>query len=392
MSLFSRQSARAPGQTAEQLIPGRGGGKVGGVSVTRETALRHSAVWASLRLRANLISTLPQDVFRKVGGVQVEVPTPPVLEKPGGEQVDLLEWMYSSQFDVDRAGNCFGLITARDGLGLPARIELQPLAECAVQLRKGVLKYRIAGVEYEPRDVWHEKQYTVAGLPVGLSPIAFAAWSIGEYLSIQDFALDWFGNGGVPSAHLKNTKKQTLTAGEAANVKQVFRAATQGGEMFVSGSDWEFKPINAEASAMNWVDAKQYSIADIARFFDVPADLIDGAVSTGSITYANVTQRNLQFLVMSLGPAITRRENALSKLTVPPRFVKFNTDALLRMDPQARATTIKTRLDSRTLTPNEARALENLPPLTAADLAEFAQVYGAPKSATPSSGSPVVIP
>ncbi|WP_307962175.1 hypothetical protein [Salinispora arenicola] len=67
----------------------------------------------------------------------------------------------------------------------------------------------------------------------------------------------------------------------------------------------------------------------------------------------------------------------MPRLTARPRFVKLNRSALLAMDPAARAATIKTRLDARTLTPSEARQLDDLPPLTDADLAEFDRVYGA---------------
>ena len=56
--------------------------------------------------------------------------------------------------------------------------------------------------------------------------------------------------------------------------------------------------------------------------------------SNCAITYANISQRNLQFLIMHLGPAVGRREDAFSrKLVSNPRYVKLNTDALLRMDP-----------------------------------------------------------
>lgn len=375
--------------TADQLIPTRPVTSVGSVLVTNETALRHSAVWACLRLRANLISTMPVDLFRRVGGVQVEVPKPPVLVNPGGERVGIAEWLYSTQFDLDRAGNCFGLITARDGLGHPARIDLVPVGEVSVICKAGELfGYRVGGIEYTPDQVWHEKQYTVAGLHVGLSPVAYAAWSIGEYLSVQQFASDWFGSGAVPSAHLKNTAK-TLTAQQAGAVKERFKAAVANRDLFVTGADWEYDMIQAEAAGSDWLEAKNFGIADIARFFDVPGDLIDAAVTSGNVTYANVTQRNLQFLIMHLGPAIVRRETALSSLTSKPRYVKFNTDALLRMDPQTRATTVKARIDSRTLAPSEARELEELPPFTDAQVSEFAELFGDPN---PTPVSPPATP
>jgi HK97 family phage portal protein len=385
--LFGRSKRYYPGETADQMIPPRPEQRNGIAVVTNDSALRHSAVWACLRLRANLISTMPVDVYRNVGKLQVDVPKPPVLVNPGGERVDIQEWLYSSQVDLDRGGNVFGLITARDGLGFPARIDLVPLSEVTLIVKKGVLtKYRIAGVEYNPPEVWHERQYTLPGLHVGLSPVAFAAWSVGEYLSIQQFALDWFGNGAVPTAHLKNNAK-TLTPQQADETKRRFRTAVASRDLFVTGADWEYEMIQAENAGANWIEAKQYGIQDIARFFDCPGDLIDAAVSGKSITYASITQRNLQFLIMHLGPAVARRETALSKLTSRPRYVKLNSDALLRMDPQARALTLKTQIDARTLAPSEARELEDRPPFTDAQLAEFDRLFGQPKATTPTGGS-----
>jgi HK97 family phage portal protein len=385
VSLFSRRTSNLFGPPVEAMVQRRPTTRKGAVAVTNETALRHSAVWAALRLRANLISTMPVDLYRRIDGAQVEVPKPPVLVNPGGDSVDIQEWLYSTQFDLDRAGNAVGLITARDGLGFPARIELQPISETTVRTKGGkITKYRIGGVEYDPQEIWHEKQYTVAGLPVGLSPVAYAAWTIGEYLSIQQFALDWFGNGGIPAAHLKNTAK-TMEDAEARVIKERFKTSTQNGDLFVTGADWDYNPLQAEQAGSNWLEAKGFSIGDIARFFDVPGDLVDAVTTSGNVTYARIDQRNLQFLIMHLQPAIARREAALSRLTPRPRYVKLNTDVLLRMDSQARALALKTQIDARYLTPNEARELEDRPPLTDAQLTEFVQVFGNPK---PAPGTP----
>jgi HK97 family phage portal protein len=373
---------------AQALIPIRSAQKQGSVTVTNDSAMRHSAVWACLRLRADLISTMPQDVYRRVNGMQVEMPKPPILVQPGGERVDMCEWMYSSQVDLDRAGNTIGLITEVNALGLPSRIDLQMLSECSVVMTKGVLSYRINGKFYEPSKVWHERQFTVAGLEVGLSPVAYAAWSIGEYLSIQQFALDWFGGGAVPKARMKNVAK-TIDNDQAEAVKSRYRATTANGDLFVYGADWEYDFMQAQNAGMEWIEGKRYGITDIARFFGAPGDLIEAAVSTGTITYANISQRNLQFLIMNLQPAIVRRELRLSRLLPAPRYVKLNTDALLRMDPQTRALVIQTKIASRTMTPDEGRELDNMPPLTEIQMAEFDRLFGkANKAPVPQTGVP----
>lgn len=388
MSLFRQQRANFP--PAEGYIVPRTATRPGIATVTNETALRHSAVWACLRLRSNLISTMPVRVIRAFEGIEVDMPPPPILVKPGGSggsgRIGIMEWLYSTQYDLDRGGNTFGLITEKNALGLPARIDLQPLSSVGVRIKGGLLyKYLLDGKEYDPEVIWHERQYTVAGLPVGLSPVAHAAWSISEYLSIQDFALDWFGNGGVPLAHLKNTAK-TINPTDAAIVKERFKAAVHAGDLFVSGQDWEYQMIQGEQAASSWLEAKNYGIGDIARFFDCPGDVIDAAVSSGNITYANVVQRNLQLLIMHIGPAILRREAALTDLLPAPRSVKLKRDALLEMDPMTQAQFFKALIDSRSITPDEIRAKLNMGPFTQ-DQIEQILTFFPPRGTTVEAGS-----
>lgn len=369
-------------------IPSRMGPSSRGlVAVTQDTALRHSAVWACLRIRADLISTIPLDVFRAVGDIDVEVSKPPVLIDPGGKHWPFMHWMWASQFDLDRSGNVIGLITERNALGLPAKIELQPGPVVAYQ-RKNMSehRYRIGGQEYTPDQVWHERQFPVAGLPVGLNPIAYAAWTLSEQLSMQQFALDWFGGGvGVPKVHLKNTKK-SLDAGpvnnEARRVKDRYMATVSNGDAFVTGNDWEIDFTEGQSAGMEYLEGRRFGLADVGRFFGCPVDLIDAAISApGSITYQSGLQRNLQFLIMNFGPAVFRRESALSTLLPRPRFVKLNTEALLRMDPETQAKVIESRIKNRTMTVTEGREKYNLPPLTTEQEDEFARLFGGPRTA-----------
>lgn len=360
-------------------------------------AMRHSAVWACTRLRANLISSLPVDQFRKVGGIQVEVPAmPDVLLKPGalhvgGKRASVREWLYATQMDLDRYGNCFGLVIERTPLGLPARIDLVEAARVTVKVAgaTGEVTYRIGPKEYTALEVWHERQYVVAGLPVGLSPVAHAAYAIGQYLSAQEFALAWFDGGAKPAAKMKNTAR-TLTDDQAASVKARHEATSTGGGVLVMGKDWEYDMIGVDASQTAFLDTQRFSVADVCRFFDVPADMIDAGTSGSAVTYANITQRNVQLLVMSIGPAVARREDRLSDLLAKPRFVKLNTDALLRMDPLTQAQVLQIKVDKRAMTPSEWRALDNRPPLTPEQEDEFARLFARtqpPAAAATSSGS-----
>lgn len=386
MSLF-----RAEARTSwppEQLVPARGGGNRGGiVPVSPDSAKRHSAVWACLRLRADLVSVMPIHVYRRLANLLVETSIPPVLSLPGGERVDINEWMFSSQWDLDSVGNCIGIITKVDGFGLPARIELQDRSTCVVVVRNGLLRgYRIAGKWYDPPEIWHEKQFTQSGMHVGLSPLAYSAMSVSEYLSAQQFALAWFGDGAIPAGRLKNNAK-TINETEAEVVKGRFKAAVANREVFVHGLDWDYEMIQGDNSTAQLLETKKYGIADIGRFLGVPGDLLDAeALHTSKITYANVTQRHLQFLVLHMQGSLTRREAALTRLTPASRFVVLDAETLLRMDPMTLAQLMQTKINSRTLTPDEAREADNRPPLTAAQIDQFAKLFPGGAAAKPADG------
>lgn len=371
-------------------IPPRGGsGRRALPVVTSKTALTNSVVWACKRIRADLISTFPIDTYRDVGGIAVEVPPAPILVEPDGSEWPMHHWMWASQWDLDGVGNTVGRIVEKNALGLPSRIELADASTVSIRKlgRQDTYKYRIDGVEYDPSQVWHDRQFPIPGLPVGLSPTMFAAAEISGALSFQQFALDWFAGGGMPKAHLKNTKRALDTAptaqgqdsNESRRVKDRYMATVTNGDIFVSGNDWELDFLQAKEMGTEWLQGQEASIPALCRYFGCPVDLVEAAISsTGSsnINYTNGLQRNLQFLTYHLQPVVYRREKSLSALLPRPRYVKMNTNSLLRLDPLTATQIISAKLKDRVLTNTEARALDEKPALTEADIAEFATVYG----------------
>lgn len=387
MSLWRRSAGEV--ETIWQGLPTRSPRRQGSVDVTTQSALSHSAVWAAIRIRADAISALPVECVRATGGVQAVVPSPSILVTPSshgdGQPMTMNEWMYSTQVDLDRLGNTFGVIGGWDLSGRPTIINPVAADTVTVSVKKGVIDhYKIGKTLYEPREVWHERQYTVPGVHVGLSPIAYAAQSIGSYLSAQQFAIDWFANGAFPGSILKNNSK-TLRPDEATAVKKKFQTTVQSGEPFVTGMDWDYQMIQATAAESAFLESMQYSISDIARFFNVPADLLDAATTSkgGKITYANITQFNLQFLILHLQGSITRREGALSTLLSRPQTVRLKTAELLRMDPAGQATVNANKITARIMTPTEVRAEENRLPYTAAQYEEFEKLFGSKAPAPP---------
>lgn len=387
MSLLRPRAATLAGHAE---IVGRSLRTGGGQHVRTSEARRQSVVWAAQRLRADLISLMPVDVYRPSAGAGINVPvaTPKVLQTPDevadGHPQSIGEWIYASQVALDSAGNSFGVIRQVDAFGLPARIELVDPDEVTARVKgRKIVTYWINGERHEPRHIWHERQFVAPGLPIGLSPITHAAMQLSGGLSAQQFAIDWFANGAVPSGVLQNGKK-TLNDGESRVIKRRFKASVETGDVLVVGNDWTYSPVQAKASESAFLEQMGYSDLAQTRFFGVPADLVDVHVdASATINYANITQRNLQLLVMNLGAAIKRREDALSRVVPGNRFVKLNRDAILAMDPKSRAELFEIQIRSRTRTPDQVRAIEDLQPLAEADYSQFDRLWP-PRTPSPS--------
>ena len=360
--------------SSQDLVPRRFMSGTGAAPVSSDEAMKNSAVWAAIRMRADLVSTLPWRVYRNLLlpdenlPYQLDASPSPVMRG-----VDFLHFLYASQVELDRSGNSVGIIKELDSrTKIPAKIQLVPSSTVSCKADGDeITEWKISGVTYKPEVIWHEKQYVIPGFPLGLSPVMYSAYTLEQYRSIQDFATEWFTSGSGPRSSLQNTEKK-INGKEAAVVAESWKASQAMDEPFIHGNDWEYKLLQAQEASADWIEGSKLSLVDVARFFNCPADLLDAAVGGSSnITYANVVQRNLQFLVMHLGPTITRREAALTDMLPQPRFFEFDTDYLMRMDPETRANWVNTQIQARILTPNEGRAIFGRDPLSESQYEEY---------------------
>ena len=384
------QQARALGDTPNNLIPARTVSTAGSFIVDNDTALKSSAVWACLRTRADMVSTMPLQVKRTMPDGSVQVVSDPRLSLDLFT-CDLEEAIYSTQMDLDLTGNAFGLILSRDPISMrPTLIEPVPATKVTVSKHSGQVTYRIGGTTYQPDDVWHERQFTVSGSPVGLSPLQYAAMSIGQNMSALQLGLDYFHAPGLPTAHIKNTKK-VLTSEQAEEVKRRYVSAMRERGAWVTGADWDIDIQSLKADESQFLQTMEISAADICRFFGCPPDLVGVNASGENVTYANITQRFLEFLVANLQPALTRRERTFSRRLLPNKvFAKFDANEILRLDPVSQAATFSGLIAARVLSPDEVRRSYELAPLTPEQTDQIHDLIASAPVATPIPPAPKI--
>ncbi|MDA8437888.1 MAG: phage portal protein [Propionibacterium sp.] len=362
MSIFFRERRSYSGSPfPEPIVPPFPGMSIGGgMSVTPDTALQVSAVWACVRLLADAVSMMPLHAFTMRDGVRVPVDDPSLIISPSSD-ASMPDFIYMVMVSLLLKGNAYGRIVARDGRGYPTQIELQAPDRVSVSMAQdGTVAYRIAGKVISTRDIWHVRAYRTPGAVTGLSPIAYAASTIGTQVAAENFAGGYFQDAPHPSAIL--VAKNQVTKDQARAIKESYMASVHGREIAVLGAGVEYQGLSITPEESQFLETKRVGVAEIARYFGVTPEMIGGS-SGSSMTYANVTQRAMDFLTYSVQPWLGRLEASLFPLLPGRQHVRFDTSVLVRLAPQDRWLVNKTKLTTGASYINEIRAEEDLPPV-----------------------------
>jgi HK97 family phage portal protein len=340
-----------------------GGMKGFSKSVDEGTAMRHSAVWACVRLIAGVGSTLPIDAYRMVGSESVPTPAADVLVDPSVD-VSPSVWRYQMWSSLLTAGNAYGLITEFTPSGFPRRVDMLNPAAVSWSDESGVWVCKIDGQQVDrwPNGrLWHTAIFVPGGQPFGLSPIKYAARSINAGLEAEKFGGEFFTGGGHPSSIIYS--EQNLTAEQAAGAKDAFVRATAGREPAVFGAGLRHEQIQINPTDSQFLDSQRFTVEQIARIYGVFPEMIGAATSGSSVTYANREQRAADWLTYGLLPYLVPVEEALSSLLPRPQRVRANVSAVLRSDLSTRYQSYQTALAAGFLSVDEVRALEDLEPM-----------------------------
>lgn len=377
MGLFRRAESRSitPGEMISLVNERRLGSST--PPVNTERALTLSAVWASIRLLAGVGSTLPLDVHRSgSSNVSSVISTPSLFVQPD-PHLSLSSWLYALWTSLLTSGNAYGLVTGSNGTGYPTTVEL--LDPSSVTWRSHSDEWEVT-VNEKPMRRWpdgplfHVPLFVFPGKPYGLSPIQNAKVSIGAGLSAERFGAQFFDAGGNPNAVLY--AEQELSAEQAQGIKRAFtRATASNREPAVLGAGLKYERIQIAPDESQFLESGRFTVEQIARIYGIPPELIGGTSSGSSVTYANREQRAADWLTFGLMPYLVAIEEALSTLLPPRQRVRFNVDGLLRADTASRYNAHAVGISSGFLTVDEAREIEDLPPL--GDVAgTFAGTFG----------------
>lgn len=348
-----------------------------GELLNSDTAIATSNVYACIRVLADNAGAIPLLNYDITSGdertrTRRENPTSMLLRQPL-PGVSQFQWVSTMISHLNGWGDAF-IGKARNSAGDVYALPLIRPERVNVRLKDDYEPEFIIdgkyGTPYNRRDVLHIPALSTDGVR-GLSPINQARQAVGTSIALERDAGRSAGNGYLPEVVLKSGGKLSDTA--ATNLKRRFKEAiSEPGAIPVLEEGIDLQAVTINPRDAQFIEQRKYSATEIARIFRVPPYMI-GADGPSSMTYSNVEQEQIHFLMFSLNPWFVAIEQALqldedlypADGSMYPEFKReaiLQTDTLTRYEAYAKALA-----GAAWMTPNQVRRFDNQPPLDGAD-------------------------
>ena len=230
-------------------------------------------------------------------------------------------------------------------------------------------------------DVCHYKNATRNGLS-GLSTLSRAREVVSTARAAQQYDLSYYANGGQPSGILKtdsdlggyimgaDNHPATRPDGSLISKKDKLRdewervhaGPSNSHRVAILDLGLDYKPLAASNRDAQFVENKQLSITDIARYFGVPLYKLN----EGKQAYGSNEQNAIEYVTSTLHPIITQYEEEqtyklLTDTEIQRLEIRINMMAELRGDTASRGAWYRTMSELSVFCPDDICALEDIP-------------------------------
>lgn len=359
---------------------GVGNGSASGMAVTATSAMRVSAVAASTRLIAGAVATLPLHVYQRTDSGRERVDDAPLWwllnEQPTPRYSAATHWEQVVSTVLLRGDPCSFI--GRSPLGEPREIVPLPWEGVKIELDEATNRlkyfvqdgYRTFGVDQD--DMLHFPGFGFNGIR-SMSVLQWGARNAaGSALAMDEYAGRFFAGGAHPSIILNVPGKMSPDA--VTQLQKAFADKYSGVDnshklplVLTEGVKHEALSINADDAQL--LEARKFTVVDIARAFGVPPHMI-GETSASTSWGSGIEAMGQAFVRYTLQPHLVRIEQELNRklFRTSRRFVEFNREALLEGDSKAQADYFKAALGGPGSGPgwmkvDEVRKIKNLPPI-----------------------------
>ena len=342
------------------------GSPVAGTVVSEKTALQVAAVYGSVGVISDALSTLPLELLSSTDPAKKrKLPPSPLLASPYAE-ISATDWLVQYTVSLALRGNFFGQIVERDENLYASQIK--PIHPDSVHVRRmpdGTVEYRFFGRVVPIDDVFHVRYLSVPGSLTGLNPIEYLKNTIGLARAADMYGGAFFQNSALPSGVIE--VPEGLDPEETLELARSWMQAHQGiGQAHLPAvltGGAKFNAISITPDDAQFLQSRQFSQSEIAgMIFRVPPHMI-GIVDRTTSWGAGIEQQERGFVANTLLGYLGRLENALTALHPPGKFVRFNLSERLRGDKLQRYQAYSLGMLGGWLCADDVRAEEHMPPV-----------------------------
>jgi len=352
------------------------GRNAAGVIITPDLALKASAVYACVKILAEIIGSLPCEVFRQRSDGGLE----PARSHPLNE---IVRWQPN---DTQTAIDFWTMMMFHAALRGTAYAEIKPGARGAVDqliplhtdrvtpecLPDGSLRFKVSNPHTgEMRTLLQEEVFRIPGLSSdgikGLRAVDIAAEAIGLGMAADSYAARVFSNklniGGflVHPGKLSEEAQKNLIQ----RLMERFAGIDNAHRPIVLQEGLKFEKASMDAEQAQLLDARKWQKREVGTFWNIPPFMLGLDDAQG-----NAEQQAYDLVKYTLRPWVERIEQAVRRDLIVAKgvyLVHFDLDAVLRGIAKDRADYLSKALGSggspAWMTQNEARIYEGLNPV-----------------------------
>ena len=248
-----------------------------GKSVTVQSAIQLSTVYACVRVISETIASLPLGIYETVNDGNEKATDHPLYrllhDEPNSEMTSFVfrEVMLAHLLLY---GNSYSQIIRS---GKNQVIGLYPLLPDHMDVdrdSKGNLTYTYTTsdgktVSIKPRDVLHIPGLGFDGV-MGYSPIALEKNAIGLGIASEEYGSKFFSNGARPSGILThpNTVKNPKALRESWN--SAYGGSSNSNRVAILEEGMKFEPIAIPNNEAQFLETRKFQVDEICRIFRVP--------------------------------------------------------------------------------------------------------------------------
>lgn len=348
-----------------------------GESVTPDSAMKLSSWWSCKRLKSSTVATLPCNIYQKDGEERSALQSHPLYpllhDQPNADQTPVEFWE-ARVAQVCSHGNSYcEKMTVGNRLVALVPLPVTDVVPVRPDGPRGKLVYRVndrgKSEDMPPAKIFHVKGFAPGDEDEGLSPVAYAARSIGGALSAERCAARVYGRGLRAAGFWKTPVDFSKEQREQLQKNYIAPAEGPQGEgksiIMPPGIDWAAMNITPKDAEM--LMTRGFNVTDVCRWMGVPPILIGHAQEGQTMWGSGIEQIILGWLVLGLRADIKRIESAVNMRLVSPAdrvagiSFEFNFEGLLRADSVARAQLMSTLVQNGLRSRNEMRKIDNFP-------------------------------